>query len=130
MFTHLHLLTSRTVTVKAWVEKLLRVFRLRTIWGSFLYLLIQLKHLMIEPFSVDRFVPFYRFQGFCAWDFLAFRTGRRYGPSDVSFASVAVTFATALVASPNTNGSLLERLSHHRSGMSTQPPSKPGILPS
>lgn len=44
------------------------------VWASLLFLWLQLERLVIEPFGIDRFMPFYRVQGFCAWDFLAILT--------------------------------------------------------
>jgi hypothetical protein len=41
------------------------------VWLSFVAVWVLLERLVIEPFGIDRFMPFYRIQGFCAWDFLA-----------------------------------------------------------
>src|SRR4051794_22091191 len=52
---------------------------------------------------------------------------------DITFVSKAIwttIVANARDMSVSTSGSLLLRLSHHRNGLSTQPPSKLGMLPS
>ena len=41
------------------------------VWLSFIFLWIALERLVIEPFDIYRFMPFYRVEGFCPWDALA-----------------------------------------------------------
>jgi hypothetical protein len=41
------------------------------VWLSYVAVWVLLERLVIEPFGIDRFMPFYRIQGFCVWDFLA-----------------------------------------------------------
>ncbi|MGH7728888.1 MAG: L-threonylcarbamoyladenylate synthase [Vulcanimicrobiaceae bacterium] len=50
--------------------------------------------------------------------------------SDASLASLRVTAAAAFETNSSTKRSLLERLSHHLCGQSTQPPLRPGTSPS
>lgn len=53
-----------------------------------------------------------------------------YRPKPALLARLNVTNAVALDVNSKMNGSLLDKLSHQRSGVSTQPPLKLGILPS
>ena len=41
---------------------------------AFLFVWTLFEREVIERFGIDRFMPFYRVQGFCAWDFLAIVT--------------------------------------------------------
>jgi hypothetical protein len=42
-----------------------------SVWLSFVFLWIAFERLVIEPFNIYRFMPFYRVEGFCPWDALA-----------------------------------------------------------
>ena len=40
-------------------------------WFTFVLAWMALEREVIEPLGIYRFMPFYRVQGFCVWDFLA-----------------------------------------------------------
>ena len=42
-----------------------------SVWLSFVFLWVAFERLVIEPFNINRFMPFYRVEGFCPWDALA-----------------------------------------------------------
>ena len=42
-----------------------------SVWLSFVFFWIAFERLVIEPFNIYRFMPFYRVEGFCPWDALA-----------------------------------------------------------
>jgi hypothetical protein len=41
------------------------------VWFTFVLAWMALEREVIEPLGIYRFMPFYRVQGFCVWDFLA-----------------------------------------------------------
>ena len=42
-----------------------------SVWLSFVFFWVAFERLVIEPFNIYRFMPFYRVEGFCPWDALA-----------------------------------------------------------
>jgi len=41
------------------------------VWLSFIFAWVAFERVVIEPFDIYRYMPFYRVEGFCPWDALA-----------------------------------------------------------